>query len=375
MGWTKHGVERIKRLSAKQQEQIVVFAEKWNRIARSTEPWDEDAVEQGIRRFCTAMDCRQPKRGFWYYTNPVKAYTAAAFDVGGYDWQTKVRTPGIHDKYNPNVFNLEVSEWKIRCRLNQSFEAPVLQMVEDFMHRNIARHLHPSWIERLSKRERGHRRIGYSQHDARWLAIVDYFATVHGNEHCKKLEGLMQAVASCGFVFLLPHKVWYSPRPTVAKFDDQGRLRCEDGPALKYVGWGFFYLHGVAVDRKYVETAADQLKIEDILKEPNAEVRGVALRKFGLERLLSTAKHRIVSEAGGNSLIEFKLRVGPSYNEYLRALRLKWQDKTGDKETMLPVPRLARQFGEDCPENINDCEQVRRWTLGWPKEALAVAET
>ena len=20
---------------------------------------------------------------------------------------------------------------------------------------------------------------------------------------------------------------------------------------------------------------------------------------------------------------------------------------------------------EDCPDNINDCEQVRRWTLGW----------
>jgi hypothetical protein len=52
-----------------------------------------------------------------------------------------------------------------------------------------------------------------------------------------------------------------------------------------------------------------------------------------------------------------------------------WRDKTGDKETILPVPRLARQFGEDCPEDVNDCEQVRRWTLGWPKEAIAVAET
>lgn len=57
-----------------------------------------------------------------------------------------------------------------------------------------------------------------------------------------------------------------------------------------------------------------------------------------------------------------------------RALQLTWQDKTGAKETFLPVPRLARQFGEDCPEDVN-CEQVRRWTLGWSKEAMAVAET
>ena len=56
-------------------------------------------------------------------------------------------------------------------------------------------------------------------------------------------------------------------------------------------------------------------------------------------------------------------------------LHLKWRDKTGDKETFLPVPRTMRQFGDDRPDNINDCEQVRRSTLGWPKEALAIAET
>jgi hypothetical protein len=26
-----------------------------------------------------------------------------------------------------------------------------------------------------------------------------------------------------------------------------------------------------------------------------------------------------------------------------------------------------RQFSDDCPNNINDCEQVRRWTRGRPK--------
>jgi hypothetical protein len=39
---------------------------------------------------------------------------------------------------------------------------------------------------------------------------------------------------------------------------------------------------------------------------------------------------------------------------------------------MLPVPRLAGQFGRDCPENIDDCEQVRHWT-GWPMEALLIS--
>ncbi len=60
---------------------------------------------------------------------------------------------------------------------------------------------------------------------------------------------------------------------------------------------------------------------------------------------------------------------------WLRVLHLAWQDKTGLKETILPVPRTKRQFGRDCPDNINDCEQVRRWTLGWPKDVEILAET
>jgi len=40
----------------------------------------------------------------------------------------------------------------------------------------------------------------------------------------------------------------------------------------------------------------------------------------------------------------------------------------GAKEAMLPFPRLARQFGEGCPENVNDCKKIRRWTLGWRRK-------
>jgi hypothetical protein len=75
--------------------------------------------------------------------------------------------------------------------------------------------------------ERDDRHLAYGHIDADWLAIVDYFATVHDNYHCHKLEGLMQAIASCGFVWLTPDKVVYCNRPEIAKFDDQGRLHCE----------------------------------------------------------------------------------------------------------------------------------------------------
>lgn len=114
-----------------------------------------------------------------------------------------------------------------------------------------------------------------------------------------------------------------------------------------------------------------------MIKERNAAVRLAIIKKFGFRRLMDTIRYRVISRADGNSLMEFTIHpTGKrSWVPRFRALQLTWQDKTGAKETFLPVPRLARQFGEDCPEDVNSCEQVRRWTLGWSKEAMAVAET
>ena len=128
---------------------------------------------------------------------------------------------------------------------------------------------------------------------------------------------------------------------------------------------------------KYILTPADQIHFGDMIKEQNAAVRLAIIKKFGFRRLMDTIRYRIVSTADGNSLMEFTIHpTGKrSWVPRFRALQLTWQDKTGAKETFLPVPRLARQFGEDCPEDVNSCEQVRRWTLGWSKEAMAVAET
>src|SRR5687768_5352562 len=128
-----------------------------------------------------------------------------------------------------NFYDVERSEWGVRCLIGQSFEPPVIKVVEDFMHRNIARSL-ALWrigeIEEAKEdiRERHGRRIVYGQSNARWLAIVDYFATVHGNPHCQKLNGLLQAVASCGAIWLAAEKAVYCNRPKVARFDEQGRF-------------------------------------------------------------------------------------------------------------------------------------------------------
>src|ERR1051325_2725671 len=93
--------------------------------------------------------------------------------------------------------------------------------------------------------------------------------------------------------------------------------------------------------------------------------------KLKLDQSISMMlRYRTVSQHHGNRLIEFKF-AGQQWRSKehsridtlrFRALHLKWRGKTGDRETMLPVPRTLRQFGADRPANIDSCEQVRRWT-------------
>jgi hypothetical protein len=150
--------------------------------------------------------------------------------------------------------------------------------------------------------------VYFAQCDAPWLAKADFFAILFENEHCKKLNGLIQAVSSAGFIWLHPRRVVFCNRPEIAKYDDRRRPHCEDGPALQYRdGYKYYAIHGIPVPEKYIETPADQIDFADIAKEQNGAVRMALIQKFGFRRLMDTVKHRRISEANGNALIEFKI--------------------------------------------------------------------
>jgi hypothetical protein len=367
MGWTSRGVERIAKLTPSQEAKLPHFLDKWNRIAVSTEPFDVDATCEGIDHFVEARGLK-PFGDEVYKT----ASPADGWHDGGFHWSDNYQT----------WFALERLQGGTRCRLTHAFLPSVVRTVEEILERNIVQ---PPRLVDLAPPEQircnTRRYIHYGQHDAPWLAVVDFFATIFENEDCKKLSGLIQAVSSSGFIWIRPDKVIFCDRPEIAKYDDRGRPHCEDGPALKYRdGYTYYAIHGIPVPEKYILTPTDQIDFGDVIKEENSAVRMAVIEKFGFRRLMDTVKYRRISEANGNALLEFALPVtrARSYwkgNMRFRVLHVKWRDKTGEKETVLPVPRLASQFGEDCPENVNDCEQVRRWTLGWPKEAMAVAET
>ena len=75
-------------------------------------------------------------------------------------------------------------------------------------------------------------------------------------------------------------------RPQYINLDQRGRLHDETGPAVSFAdGFSLYASHGVAVPAWVIERPED-ITVDGIDAESNAEVRRVLIERFGLERYL-----------------------------------------------------------------------------------------
>ena len=106
---------------------------------------------------------------------------------------------------------------------------------------------------------------------------------------------LAELHASCGPVVVLTDRIVASERPLVARFDAEGRLHAEDGPALAWPGLVIHAWHGVAVDAAIIERP-EEITVDWIDAEWNAEVRRLLIERFGIERYLRQSGATLIHE-------------------------------------------------------------------------------
>ena len=108
----------------------------------------------------------------------------------------------------------------------------------------------------------------YGQHDVNWLAFFDAFREF-GISEAEKLQGLNQIAENAGWFWTMSEFCIITERPISIHRDDNNRLHNPDGLAIEYPdGFGVYALHGVTVDKKYIEnfeslTAHDIQEIRD----------------------------------------------------------------------------------------------------------------
>jgi hypothetical protein len=136
--------------------------------------------------------------------------------------------------------------------------------------------------------------MSYGAHDASWLSFNNYFQEVLNLEVCNKLQGLMDLAKYCGWVSFYEDTVVFQHRPEIIKFDDQNRLHCETGPAIRFRdGYSVYAWHGTRIPSEWIEKKSE-LTAKIALTWENIEQRRCACEILGWATILRDLNSRVI---------------------------------------------------------------------------------
>lgn len=147
------------------------------------------------------------------------------------------------------------------------------------------------------------------------------------------------------------------------------RLHCPDGPAVAWVdGFGLYFWHGTHVPRAVID---DTLTADEIIREPNAEIRRCAIERRGWDRFVIEARLAQIGPAApdpGNPGQTLTLHDVPP-GVYPRGVRvLLCTNGTVERDG------TRRRFGLTVPADCTDPIEAAAWTYGVTPAQYAQAQ-
>lgn len=110
----------------------------------------------------------------------------------------------------------------------------------------------------------------------------------------KQLDAWCAVARSCGWVYPFADFCILTNRPEILRRNAEARLHCESGPAICYRdGYSLWAINGVRLPQMVVERP-DEISVEAIDKEENAEVRRVMIERYAPGRGVTGAAAYIV---------------------------------------------------------------------------------
>jgi hypothetical protein len=130
----------------------------------------------------------------------------------------------------------------------------------------------------------------YGQHTAGWCGYLSYLREVLDfTEETKDALPHIELAKCCGWWFAFEHIAVMTDKPCLLNLDEQGELHNEDGPALQYPDQEALYaVHGVVVPADVI-LKKDDITIDQVINEPNAEIRRVMTEVAPWEKLVAQA--------------------------------------------------------------------------------------
>ncbi len=231
-------------LTQEQIDKCPLYVKKWVDIGLSTEPVDKKLAEDAINLMYECGKVEKPKKIVWL-KSPLSMFIAfhEIMTTKHLNWDT------LYDKVkDANVIN----------------DPGYKDAIGDYLNETV-----------------------YGNHEAGWLSFYDFFETEFPEKYkFDNLAGLNALSKTCGWVFPRVDVCFASERHSVLNRDDEGRLHCENGPAVSYSdGWSVYAIHGVRLP-EYIIMRPEEITVDKIHDQSNAEIKRVMIDKFGKARYI-----------------------------------------------------------------------------------------
>jgi hypothetical protein len=168
-----------------------------------------------------------------------------------------------------------------------------------------------------------------------------------GIEQASRLNGLQQIAQSSGWFWPFKNLVILTERHNVLLRDVEGRLHCENGPAIAYKdGFKLWRWHGVSIPEGWVTGQKPTAK--EALTWPNIEQRRAACEIVGWASILKELKAKVIDQddAEIGTLLEVDL-------------------PDAGRERFLQVTcGTGRQFALPVPPEVKTALEANMWTFG-----------
>lgn len=173
----------------------------------------------------------------------------------------------------------------------------------------------------------------FGQHDINWLIFYAFFHFECGVPGLEKVLPLLEAAKHLGWYWTSLEEggvAVVSNRPRELHRDTENRLHNENGPAVVYGdGFKLYFSHGVSFNgndmERFIDTPADQLNPEEILKIGNVEQRAEMIKKYGIGKLFDKLKptkldSKTVEDGSGvkHPYSLYRVKIGENDRIYLR---------------------------------------------------------
>jgi len=201
--------------------------------------------------------------------------------------------------------------------------------------------------------------MAYGCHDASWLSFYQYFRDEVGIEECHQLDGLIELANHCGWLSMYEDIVVFQHRPETIKMDEQNRLHCEDGPAIRYRdGFSIYSWHGTRIPSEWIEKKAD-LTPKIALTWENIEQRRCACEILGWAKILRELNASVIDSDEDpmiGNLVEVDI------------------PEIGREKFLKVVCGTGREFAIPVPPEMKTALEANAWTYGLTPEELIPLE-